>query len=172
MYRQLFLPIPMRDAGKFLSVSKCEDCYYLSIDDDFLFPRDYASQIVAAVDKYDGVVSYHGRTYPRPFVDYKHWIANYRCLGSVGKDVQVDLLGTGVLLSIQDRFKVDIKDFSYRNMADVFVSVLAHQQNVPMWVLAHSRGYLHYLFPEGETIWNTEIKDTSRQTNLLRQVLV
>ena len=159
------------DAGKFLSVSKCEDCYFLAIDDDFIYPQSYAQYMISGVDRY-GIVSLHGRMYPRPFVDYKHWIANYRCLGSVGKDVPVDLLGTGCAAFHTKRFKVDIKDFPYRNMADVFVSVLAHQQNVPMWVLAHSRGYLHYLFPKGETIWQTEVKDTSRQTELLRQVLI
>jgi hypothetical protein len=80
-------------------------------------------------------------------------------------------VGTGCCAFHTSRLKVDIKDFPYRNMADVFISVLAHQQSVPMWVLAHKRNYIRYLFPEGETIWRTET-DTTRQTNLLRQVLV
>jgi hypothetical protein len=161
----------MSDAGKFLFTSKYEDCYFLSIDDDMVYGNTYASDMVAGVDKYNGVVSHHGRVYPRPFVDYKHWTANYRCLGTVNHDVPVDLVGTGCCAFHTSRLKVDIKDFPYRNMADVFISVLAHQQSVPMWVLAHKRNYIRYLFPEGETIWRTET-DTTRQTNLLRQVLV
>ena len=159
------------DAGKFLFTSQCVDCYFLSIDDDFLFPRNYVSRMVAAVNKYDGIVSYHGRVYPRPFVDYRHWAANYRYSANVFTDVPVDLLGTGCAAFHTKRLKVDISDFKYKNMADVFISVLAHEQGIPMWVLAHRRDYLKYLFPEGDTIWKTE-RDTSRQTALLKQVLV
>jgi hypothetical protein len=160
----------MGDAGKFLFTCKHDNDYFLSIDDDLVYPDSYVQNMVSAVDKYNGVVSYHGRVYPRPFVNYGHWIANYRCLNTVSKDVPVDIVGTGCCAFHTSRLKVNIADFKYRNMADVFISVLAHQQNVPMWVLAHERNYIKYLYPEGETIWHTE-KGTTRQTELLGQVL-
>jgi hypothetical protein len=158
------------DASKFLFTCDYTDDYYLTFDDDLLFPSNYVPHILEAVDKYDGIVSYHGRTYPRPFADYMKWLENHRCISEVHGDHPVDIVGTGCCAFHTSRLKVNIADFKYRNMADVFISVLAHQQNVPMWVLAHERNYIKYLYPEGETIWHTE-KDTTRQTELLGQVL-
>lgn len=158
------------DAGKFFFADLCKNCYYIAFDDDILFPRTYVRDMIRAVDKYDGIVSLHGRTYPRPMEDYKKWSANYRCLGTVRHDVMVDLVGTGVCAFNTSRFKVSLQDFIYKNMADVIVSVLAHQQNVPLWVLRHKMGYIKYLNPPGKTIWQTET-DTSVQTALLKSVL-
>ena len=157
------------DSQKFAMAHNVEG-YYISADDDLIYPPDFVERLIQGIDKYDGVCSFHGRTYPRPFESFMKWDDNYRCLGNVFTDQRADLLGTGCMGFHTSRLKVSISDFKYPFMADCYLSLLAHQQNVPMWVLKHtSSDFIH--IPYKETIWRSQARDTSKQTAILKECL-
>ncbi len=143
------------DAEKFRYVDR-NNGYYLAADDDLIFPKMYVKDMIKAVDKYNGLVSLHGRTYLSPVKSFKQWAGNYRCLNTVSEDVKVNLIGSGCCAFHTDRLKISIGDFFYPNMADCYLSRQAYLQGVPMIVLAHRKDCLRYCPPKDKkTIWNT-----------------
>jgi hypothetical protein len=158
------------DSAKFLHVEEC-DGYYCSGDDDLIYPKEYARTHVNAIKTYKAITTFHGRRYDkRPLLHYKKdFTLNLHCLNTVEKDTQVQVGGTGVMAFDTNRFKVTICDFKMPNMADLWVGLLAKEQNIPIMVLAHRLNTFRYMKPRGKTIWQTT-KDDSYQTNLLRQI--
>ena len=160
----------MTDANKFFNIENVEG-YVIICDDDLQYPPDYVAKMIAGVDKYKCVVSLHGRTMKKPFRDFYHIERNYRCLGTVLNDVEVDICGSGVMAYHTDFFKLKYSDFELPNMADVFVSKIAHQQKVKMMVLQHREGYLKHT-NHAETIFRIENdKKFVRQTEILKTFL-
>jgi hypothetical protein len=159
----------LADAQKFANVHNCEG-YYITADDDLVVAPDHVSRLIRGIDKYDGVCSFHGRVYPRPFESFMDWSANYRCLGNVFANQMVDLVGTGCMGFHTSRLKVSLQDFKYPYMADCFISLLAHEQSVPMWVLAHNASHFVHI-PYKDTIWRSQVKDTSKQTEIIKIAL-
>jgi hypothetical protein len=141
------------DAMKF-AFADMPNSYFLSLDDDLVVPPDYAANICTNIDKYDGLVSLHGRHYPKG-AGFKQWDASYRCLGNVKDDVQVNFVGSGCAGFHTSRLKLNIDMFETANKADCYLSREAYNQGVPMWVLAHKSDYLTYMPPKDKTIWET-----------------
>jgi hypothetical protein len=145
----------LKDSAKFLRVSECNG-WYISWDDDILPPSDVVGVLIAGATKYNGLVSFHGRKYLSPVTNFKRWAGNYRCLGSVSEDVRVNLIGSGCACFNTERLRLHILDFKTHGKADVWLSKTASEQGVPLFVLAHSIGYIKYLgAPKGTTIWET-----------------
>jgi hypothetical protein len=141
------------DAMKF-SVAENVKGYYIGWDDDLEMPRGCAKYLCDGVDKYNGLISLHGRTYLKPITSFRKWEGNYRCLNAVSEDVKVNLIGSGCCCFHTDRLKVTLSDFKTKNKADLYLSKLATEQDVPMVVLAHQSSYLTYTNPES-TIWRS-----------------
>ena len=156
------------DSAKFLHIGDYDSCYYYGCDDDLIYPITYCDTLQKGVNKYNGLVSLHGRLY-RPRTGFKQWIGNYRCLNNVPQDVSVNLVGSGVCCFNTSRLKVTISDFKTRNMADCYLSRCASRQGVPMMVLAHKSNYLTYLSPKN-TIWQST-HDYSIQTAVLHSYI-
>lgn len=158
------------DAAKFLHVEKC-DGYYVSWDDDLVASSNSIKRLKEGVDKYNGVVSFHGRKYPVPAEDFKKWIGNYRCLYDVNFDVDINLVGSGCCMFNTKSMKLKLSDFEKPNMADLYLSRVAYEQEVPMIVLSHKRGEIIYLKPtKGKTIWQST-KDFTEHTEILKSYL-
>jgi hypothetical protein len=139
------------DAHKFDAVDWVEG-YFLALDDDLIPPKDYVDNILEGVDKYNGLVSYHGRMYLSPVQNFKQWAGNYRCLGDVSDDVHTNFIGSGCCAFHTDRLKLSLEDFKKPNMADVYLSRQATLQGVPMMVLKHNSNLFEYTNPI-DTIW-------------------
>ncbi len=159
------------DSAKFMFCEKHPNVYYFGLDDDLIMPNGYVNEMIEGVNRYRGVVSLHGRKYPRPFISFTKWEANYRCLNTVREDVFVDLVGTGVCAFNTSRLRVILDDFPEPNMADIWLSKLAWGQGVPLVVLKHDMGYLKYL-PQKTTIWHQQAKTKfEKQTEILKLFL-
>jgi hypothetical protein len=158
------------DAEKF-AMANIPNVIYLGCDDDLVYLSGYADYMVKGVEKYDGLVSLHGRTYLYPVTNFKKWAGNYRCLNTVSEDVKVNLIGSGCCAFNTNRLKVSLLGFPNPNMADVFLSKTAHLQGVPMRVLKHQEGeFLRYLHPVGDTIWE-HTKDYSLHVKILQSFI-
>lgn len=158
------------DAAKFYNVGNVKG-YIFTCDDDIVYPQKYVKYMVSKVKQYRSIVTLHGRAYPRPFQCYRSG-TNYHCIGTVKKDVKVDLGGTGVMAWHSDIIRVKYSDFKIRNMADVWMAKLAHEQKVSIICVAHNTGYLRYLNPI-DTIWREQRKNNfAVQDSILKSFLL
>jgi hypothetical protein len=153
------------DKEKFATIDNTHG-YYVTWDDDLIAPPDAIQKLIEGVDKYNGLCSFHGRTYLSPVVSFHKWAGNYRCLGNVSEDVKVNFIGSGCACFHTDRLKLSFEDFKLPNMADCYLSRQASLQGVPMMVLKHTKDMLTYTNPKS-TIWKTT-RDYSEQTKILQ----
>lgn len=145
----------LTDRGKFY---KCEEIegYFLTFDDDIIYPSDYVEKMIQAIDEYGGVCTYHGRKL-QPF---KHFNSYYQgaakevvhCKHSQGKDIKLDIPGTGVQGFHTDDIQFSINDFWIDCMADIFVGIKCRNEGIPITGLSHKEGYF--------TIQKIDIKQT------------
>lgn len=157
----------LSDGAKFYFTSKT-DGYYVAWDDDILAPPNAVETLIAGVNKYNGLVSFHGKYYIPPITNFKRWAGNYRCLNTVVADVRVNVIGSGCCAFNTNRLSVQVSDFKTRNKADIWLSKITTEQGVPMFVLQHRTGYIQYLStPKGTTIWETT-RDYSEHANIMK----
>lgn len=167
------------DAGKFIALQEAHDClggaYYLTFDDDLLYPPDYVETMIAGIERYKRLVvcSFHGRTFGRfPILNYyRSAIRRYACLRDVHKDVSVDVLGTGCMGFHTSALKLNMGDFPSRNMADVHMTVALRRQGVLAICLKHSDGWIKHLpVDHGRSIYNQHKDDCREQTRRINEV--
>lgn len=144
------------DAGKYETVERC-DGYYLSCDDDLIYPPDYAARLITAIEERDrrAVCGFHGGIYTPPYQDPLADRRTLRCLGTVERDQTVDLLGTGALGFHTDTLPVWPGLFRHPNMADVWFAVHARRMGVELVCLAHQEGWLEDINPGGPQIYRS-----------------
>ena len=119
--------------------------FFFSCDDDLIYPDTYVKDMIRGVNKYKCIVTLHGRSFLiKPILSYYQSATHkYRCLDKVNYDVQVDV-GEGVMAFHTDMVKVKYSDFKAPpNMADIWMSKIAHDQNVPIMVLARQRVFIY-----------------------------
>lgn len=128
------------DAGKFFWVDNHKG-YYFSCDDDLVYPSDYVERIIKKIEDYDykAVIGWHGSVISDSFKDYYDPIDRRVFSYSVGRpfDIDVHILGTGVLGFHTSTLKVHLKDFERPNMADIFFARLGQQQKIRFVVMEH-----------------------------------
>lgn len=165
----MLLDNSLGDAAKFYGAEDLNG-YVFTCDDDLIYPKDYVRYMISKVDKYKAVVSLLGKVYPRPIMSFrKGYKKIYRCLGTVSEDHVVDIVGTGAMAYHTDHIDVNISDFKKPNMADIWLSKLAHEQGVPLMVVEHRAKYVSHKTYEWR-IW-TKAGFDKYQTELLNEFL-
>lgn len=128
------------DAGKFFWINDFEG-YYFSCDDDLVYPSDYVQRIIDKIKYYDykAVVGWHGSVVSDSFKDYYDPKDRRVFSYSAGRpfDLDVHILGTGVLGFHSSTIKVSLQDFERPNMADIFFARLGQEQKVKFVVMEH-----------------------------------
>ena len=157
------------DSGKFLYVN-IPNVIYFGCDDDLLYPNGYFDYLEEGVNRYNGLVSLHGKKYLAPVLHFKKWVGNYRCLGNVSEDVKISVVGSGCCAFNTERLKVHIADFKKGGMADIWLSKIATEQGIPIMVLKHRSDYLQYTNIQTPTIWGTT-HDYTEHTRILRSFI-
>lgn len=161
VYSSLTTKINMGDAGKFYLVDKFQNCYYLSCDDDIIYPKNYTSEIIKNINKYNNnvIVSYHGRIMNENAKDYyKDIKEGFRCLDNVNVEKKIDFGGTGVMGFYTNLMsKLNFNYFKHENMADIWVGKFAKENNIPIFILPHNSGWI-------KTSLNTENQNTISKT--------
>jgi hypothetical protein len=146
------------EAGLAIKLTVCEHAsgVYLGVDDDLVYPPDYVQALLAGLERHPrSVVGFHGYR-----VDvHGRRSENYRCLDAVGEDVQVDVLGSGVIAFRLDELRVTPADVPDPQGAEFWISILAEQAGLARWVLAHPARWFTYTEHE-RTMWN----ETEAQT--------
>ena len=156
------------DAGKLFWAEHVEGLY-LGCDDDILYPPDYVDQIVAGIERHGrhAVVGMHGAVLPRPIAGYFRSRRVVSILGCVETDQTVDVIGTGAMGFHTGAIRIRPEHFEAPGMADIWFSVQARLQAVPLVVLAHKPiGVIR----TGATLHRRYRLDDDAHTEALRRV--
>lgn len=145
VYSSMDTGIDMGDAGKFYTVEHHRDSYYLSIDDDIIYPPDYVISIVEGLKRFNNerIVTHHGRkidettkNYHTDYIDSVHFRVR------LVKPKEIHFPGTGVMGFYTDTFKLKFSHFTVKNIADIIVGVEAGKQNIKCMCLPHDTNWL------------------------------
>lgn len=159
------------DGGKFYFAEYLKG-YALFGDDDMTFPHDYVQRTIEGIEKYSrkAIVSHHGRTLRLPIESYYNGALHYY---SFKKELRYDapchVIGTGCMGYHTDTIKISLRDFPSANMADIHFSIKAHNQGIPLIVLAHKENWIRYLYPES-TIYDSMNKNEVEQVTRLKKI--
>lgn len=167
---------PETDLGCVGKFALCESWsgYVLTVDDDFLYPDNYVSTVLEAVDRYEkkAVISVHGRRVSIPTVNYYTDKGEFfQCTKTVSKDEPVDIVGTGVMAFHTDAIKPLLKFsevFTHTNMSDISFSIAMKKAGIPIMVIAHSEGWLKAI-PQQVSIGARTKLDCQLESELINQ---
>ena len=136
------------DAAKFIGVPYYP-AFFLSIDDDIIYPKDYVWNLVNAIrdKRKEGkrvVIGVHGKVMKtRPIASfYRGHKSMYHCKDALNDDKTCDMLGTGTTAWHTADFQIRVEDFKHRNMADVIVALQAKRQGVEMIAIKRPNGWI------------------------------
>lgn len=122
--------------GKFY-VAHCSPGYYLTVDDDLIYPADYVYHMVQTIDKYrrQAVIGGHGTLFAEPRrILFSH-------AGYVAQDAVVHMLGTGLMGYHSDLLRIDWRNFDAGKI-DEQVAILGQACEIPMICLAHPEAWV------------------------------
>jgi hypothetical protein len=160
------------DAFKFLRLSE-SDGYFLTIDDDLIYPPNYVEYMIAKCKEYGNsrVMTLHGRNFASfPITSYyKSATERYACLDTVKKNVIVQFGGTGVMCFHTDLFKLDLDYFMAPNMADVWIGRYCLDNKIDILCLRHEKGFIKYI-PQKTTIYDQESNNDGLQTEIANAI--
>ncbi len=127
------------DAGKFFWIDKEDhkDGYRLIVDDDLLFPPDYAKKMTAkvAASGNRAIYTMHAILLRQPFDRYYDDASRaetFHFSHSIKTDRGVHVGGTGAMCFHARTVDMRWDDFKYCNSADTWLSLYAQKRNIPL----------------------------------------
>jgi hypothetical protein len=168
--------IDMGDAGKFYKVGQYSNCYYLTIDDDLIYPEDYVLNILTYLKKYENkvIVSHHGKLMNEGSKSYYNDILkNYRCLDEVTDLSPIHFGGTGVMgMYLSDNHHLKFELFKSPNMADTWIGKYAEDNNITILILPHKKEWLKYSLDlnDNNTIYRKYKNNHKTQNKILQEM--
>ena len=134
--------INLTDNGKFYGLENLEEpVYYFSTDDDIIYPKDYIERTVEAIEKYNCIVTYHGRKLTGLNQNYYRDHKQYSCLLTIPRNVNIDVCGTGVTAFSTAYFNpVGLCYSEYKRMSDCLFSLEAAFNDKEILLLSHKKG--------------------------------
>ena len=145
------------DAGKFWWSDKANG-YYLSADDDLIYPPNYVEAIIGKIELYHrkAAVGVCGYLIRLPFKSYLFDKVGISFHTSNSKDQQVHILGTGTTAFHMDTIELNPLDFKGPGMADIWFAIAAQKQSVPLVCIAHPKDWLVMSCPmQRDSLWAT-----------------
>ncbi len=154
------------DNGKFYGLNYIEEPeIYFTLDDDLIYPPDYAAYTLAAIKKYGCIVSHHGRRLLGEGHHYYKGHTVFTCLGHVQEDEQIDVPGSGCM-AFDTRFfhPKGLADSPDLRMADLVFALEAAKQQKQIGVIKHATGWIKHI-DNKETIYETETRNGIKRQN-------
>jgi hypothetical protein len=132
------------DAAKFYKIDENNNVYYLTCDDDLIYPNDYVKYLISKTQQYNVPVGLHGAIIKRPVTSmYKNrQVLHFN--SDVESDTIVDYIGTGTLCYDTSKLNVKLADFKIPNMADIWFGDVMNKNKVKPVVVAHRKNYITY----------------------------
>jgi len=162
----------LTDLGKFRFLTGYGNApqYYFTLDDDIIYPRTYADDMVAAIDENECIVTHHGRRLIGKGRKYYSGHNLFRCLAENMYDEIVDVGGTGVMAFHTDYFRPLIWRDPRHKMADLVFAEAAAIAKKDILCLEHSADYFGYTKPP-QTIHDTEQHNQQRLIDVADRII-
>jgi hypothetical protein len=147
--------------------------YHLTIDDDIVYPDDYAQRLIDAIERHrrEAIVGVLGHRFVDLNKGFYDGRTTYTLRMPIPNDVAVHSVGSGTMGYHSDtiRFFID-RDFPTKNMEDLYVGVIAKRASVPCYVIARPPNWLHPLPVTGYSVYGEwqQKRDDRVQTEVAR----
>lgn len=173
------------DAGKFVMVTDevrpNEHAYFISVDDDIVYPPTYVPYFASKIDEYMGekIVGIHGKIIGGKVSSYyrdRNNITWYHHLKQLDHDKRVHLLGTGLMgfrLDIPLAMTIDDLRKQPRNAADIHMAVRAQEEGIGMVCIAHHAHFVSlslYIDHMKDTIFARHANNDAPHTELVNSI--
>ncbi|AFI46027.1 glycosyltransferase family 2 protein [Pasteurella multocida subsp. multocida] len=169
----------IRDNGKFILleelIEKNQDGYYITCDDDIIYPSDYINTMIKKLNEYDdkAVIGLHGILFPSRMT--KYFSADrlvYSFYKPLEKDKAVNVLGTGTVsfrVSLFNQFS--LSDFTHSGMADIYFSLLCKKNNILQICISRPANWLteDNRDRDSETLYHQYRDNDEQQTQLIME---
>lgn len=159
----------LKDNGKFYSLQRDE--YYFTMDDDIIYPSDYAVAMLKELERRP-IVTHHGRLLLGKGRNYYSSHKRFHFLEEVKGAWQIDVLGTGVTAFRTNEVCPTWITYDKRQcMTDLLLSLHCAEEGIPITLLPH--GYRWFGLteqPVGETIFEKHHKKCEVQSRIADEI--
>ena len=156
--------------GKFIGLTlEKNDCFYLGVDDDIVYPRDYVRRMskTLAACRRSAIIGYHGSVLLDPFTSYAKSRESIWFAGELPRARHVDILGSGTVMFDTGTLRFDVRTWPHVNMTDINLASEAAAVNLALICLPRRRRYLRPLEEEqSNSIYARLLRDDSIETAL------
>jgi len=133
----------LTDNGKFYFCQFAKNEIYCTLDDDIIYPSNYAISMRAAINSFGSIVSHHGRILVALDVSYYGGHRFFHCANNQTELTQIDVCGTGVTAFDTNYFNPkDIYKSEHKCMSDLVFSHEAAKNKKIITVLPHEVGWI------------------------------
>lgn len=163
------------DNGKFWYLHDCNtplnNVIYFTFDDDIIYPDTYIENTIQAIQKYNCIVTYHGRILVDSDKYYDSDHISYSFLEEQKHDKMLDVCGTGVTAFKCSYFNPkELFTSSDKRMSDLIFSKLAQEQNKLIVGLKHPEHYFTTTNYDLENSCYHKERKNERQNELSKQI--
>lgn len=163
----------LKDNGKFYGLTQIEEpCYYLTCDDDIIYPEDYVKSIIDGIENFGCIVTHHGKNikdgnYLRNSESYHFSVRNYT-------NKKLDVAGTGVTGFRTDYFNpINILENENYFVSDLLFAIEAKKQKKDIILLTHTTNWIKQNMDIDfqKSISFIEVKNPYRQNKFKNELL-
>lgn len=133
-----------------------DDDVALIVDDDIVYPADYATRHVDALARRPRTIScVHGSSLVRPFASYARDRMVARTVAGLPADTRVNIPGAGTMAFRRGDFDVSLRrDMRWSHCVDVMTAIAAKAQKLEVWALARQDQWLKPMqLPPGTSVY-------------------
>ncbi len=144
------------DKEKFLGMQYQSSGYYLTVDDDILYPKDYVERMIEYMLQKENwcITCVHGSTFD-PFGNLDRFIGQrkmYHFEWGYDRLDRVMIPGTGTACYEVTKFKMLPEEMPVTNMGDIWIACKAARLGVPIYTVPRPAGWLKGLPSFGQNI--------------------
>lgn len=155
-------------SGVWTLLRQDDNGYLFILDDDIVYPPDYADIMIAAVERHKrkAVAVVHGMDYREPFNDCIDDRIVYRFQKAHPTESVVHTGGVGTLVFHTDTLRPTVADFPNPNFRDLWFSILTAQKKIPILCVARAEGWLRQIQTADQSLWQmSQQADWRRRKN-------
>lgn len=165
--------VDLTDNGKFHFLQFYDEpIYYLTGDDDIIYPYDYISMLIHTINKHNCIISYHGRVL-NPSED-RYYKGKHKGIGMVKetyKDIELDVCSTGVMGFRTDYFNpTEIYKSEFKKMSDLVFALEAAKHGKKIISPQKPRKWIN-MQPVSGIYYEFKNKPETQQVKLMKEII-
>jgi len=151
--------------------------YVFTCDDDIIFPPDYVSTLIPKIKEYNNkaIITLYGEIAKRPFTRYNKGRYAIGFFWKSDRDREMDIAGAGCSLFHTDGMRPTLADFPDIYSRDLWFSILAHKNNLPIIRIKSGDRWLRPCKSEGPEIcriWRADKELRERREYVFKNILI